>query len=75
MIIKIDAWERDNFERSCAIYGATVSFFTIESNPLMLQAEIKSGGKEPSLSQMYIIGRDTAGKRFEDRIINNVKTE
>lgn len=67
-MLKIDASERENFENACSTFGATVKFYTIESNPLMLQAEIKDGDNEPSLMQMYIIGRDTATKRFYDKI-------
>lgn len=69
MIIKIDRNERDNFEKHCAIYGCTASFFTIESNPLMYQVEILDGGKEPSLFQVYAIGRSTGMARLEDKVI------
>ena len=70
MIIRIDKNERDNFERHCATYGCTTNFFTIESNPLMYQVEILDGGKEPSMFQMYAIGRSTGMARLDDRVIS-----
>ena len=69
MLIKIDRHERDNFERLCAIYGCSTSFFTVENNPLILQLEIKDGDKEPNLFQIYAIGRCTGMARLEDVVI------
>jgi len=69
MLLKIDKSERDNFERHCAIYGCNASFFTVESNPLIFQVEIKDGDKEPSLFQIYAIGRSTGMARLEDVVI------
>ena len=69
MLLRIDKNECDNFERNCAIYGCSARFFTIENNPLMVQVEILSGGIEPSLFQVYAIGRSTGMARLEDRVI------
>lgn len=40
MIVKIDATEKDAVQKSCAELGFMVSFYTIENNDLMVQAEI-----------------------------------
>lgn len=69
MLLRIDKRERDSFEKHSAIYGCDTRFFTIENNPLMIQVEISDGGKEPSLFQMYAIGRSTGMERLEDRVI------
>lgn len=68
MIFKIDKKEKDNFNRSCANFGAQCSFFTVESNPSILQVEVLDNGKEIDLFQAYAIGRDTGMQKLHSAV-------
>lgn len=58
MIVKIDKKEIDAITQTCALANCKVSFFTIESNLLMVQAEIlENNGDEISPKDAWLIGR------------------
>ena len=68
MIFKIDRKEKANFEKSCAHYSLDVKFFTMETNPSTVQAEVLDRGREISLFEAYALGRDTGMKKVHDHI-------
>lgn len=57
MIIKIDKFDKDVLEKTCATLLFEVKFFTIEISPTMIQAEITDGGREISPTSAYRIGQ------------------
>lgn len=61
MIVPIDKNEKEPVEEMCALSNCKVSFYTMESNPLMLQAEITElNGEELSTKDAWFIGRSVA---------------
>ena len=58
MIVKIDKKEREVIEQVCALSNCKVTFYSIEPNPLMIQAEItENNGDELSAKDAWLIGR------------------
>lgn len=58
MIVKIDKKEIDAVKYICALHDFKVSFYTIESNPLMVQVEIRNEfGDEVSPGMAWHLGK------------------
>jgi len=70
MIIKINNAERKDFDRICSELDLQVRFYTMESNPLVSQAEILNDGRELTPSMAYHVGRETGMQRMSNTTIN-----
>lgn len=58
MIIKIASKEQDALRYVCGLCDCVVSFYSIETNPEMVQAEIVySNREEPSAAIAWYLGR------------------
>lgn len=58
MLVNIDKKERDIVAKMCAQSNCKVDFYTLETNPLMLRAEIlELNGGEISARDAWYIGR------------------
>lgn len=69
MLVNIDKKERDTIARVCAISSCKVRFFTNETNPLVLQAEILDyDGNEISPRDAWYIGRTIVWSIATDEI-------
>lgn len=69
MILKIDAKEKNAFEKCCEVFGLRSKFYTVENNPRLLQLEILAAtGSEIDPEEGYLIGRLVGGELMVDKI-------
>lgn len=69
MLIKIEPQEREHLERICAVFGLTCRVYTMENNPLLIQAEVSNkDGSEISNASVWYLCSTVQNRVVADRL-------